>query len=183
MSSNKKNFSNLLTEVIEGNYCVGCGACVSVCPINVIKFENNNPSLFGKCIDCELCYENCPITEFEEDQFEKKIFNRIKKDEEKNYGITLGQYAVRTVSEKILNHCQDGGAATSLLIQALKEGFNGALVVDKDKEFFWKPIPLIVSNPDEIINTAGTKYSSAPTLKKLKESKSNNLVFFIKSHL
>ncbi|MBM3291705.1 4Fe-4S dicluster domain-containing protein [Candidatus Bathyarchaeota archaeon] len=178
MSSSKTNFSDLSDQVITKNYCVGCGACVSVCPAKVIDFIDA-PKLIGKCIECGLCFENCPIPNFDEKEFEEKIFGRIKKDSEINCGITIGEYAIRAVSTEVLTNCQDGGAATSLLLQALKEGFTGALVVDKDIN--WNPKPLLVSTPAEIINAAGTKYSSAPILKSLKEinQKQNNKLVII----
>lgn len=175
---NKKVFSNLYYEIIEKKICVACGACVAVCPIKVIDFKNNLPVLIGNCIQCGLCYENCPVTGFNESKMEEKLFGRNRNEKEKNYGVSIGLYAVKAISKNIISKCQDGGAATALLIQALKQGLTGALVVDKNENGSWMPKPVIASDEDTIIKSAGTKYTSAPIIKKmvdLVDNKQNNL--------
>lgn len=42
--------------------CVGCGACVSACPIGAIKLENNVAVIDKEeCIDCGSCASECPV--------------------------------------------------------------------------------------------------------------------------
>jgi coenzyme F420-reducing hydrogenase beta subunit len=47
--------------------CCGCKACYSICPENVIFFEEDNEGFFYpvintlKCIKCDLCRKVCPI--------------------------------------------------------------------------------------------------------------------------
>ena len=51
--------------------CIGCTACVSVCPTEAISGERKqlhyiDPKL---CIDCDACVEACPVDAcFAEDQ-------------------------------------------------------------------------------------------------------------------
>ena len=54
---------------VDPNYCKGCGLCISVCPVKIIRFsENINSKGYHytecfepeKCIACKLCYTICP---------------------------------------------------------------------------------------------------------------------------
>lgn len=40
--------------------CVGCGACVSVCPLNNIRLEGGRPVWGGSCTHCTACINRCP---------------------------------------------------------------------------------------------------------------------------
>jgi len=50
-----------MPAVIDEEKCVGCGACVDVCPTEVITMEDDvakiNPA---ECVDCGTCVEECP---------------------------------------------------------------------------------------------------------------------------
>ena len=56
--------------VIETEKCVGCGACVTVCPEKAIKLERDlGPVIKTKellvdqdaCVQCQVCEEQCPM--------------------------------------------------------------------------------------------------------------------------
>jgi len=49
--------------VVDQEVCVGCGACVSVCPVGALELTDegkafSNPEL---CIDCGACMAECPM--------------------------------------------------------------------------------------------------------------------------
>lgn len=55
-----------LKDVVTLNYnsekCNGCGACLSVCPRQVLQ-RSNGKVLIGQrdaCIECGACQRNCP---------------------------------------------------------------------------------------------------------------------------
>jgi thioredoxin reductase (NADPH) len=54
--------SSILVHAINDDRCVGCDACVAVCPTNVLDLVNNKSRVlrFQDCIQCEQCMWVCP---------------------------------------------------------------------------------------------------------------------------
>jgi coenzyme F420 hydrogenase subunit beta len=165
MSGKPKIFGHLLAEVVRKDLCVGCGACVSVCPVNAIDLEGDKPKLVGQCIACGMCYANCPRAEFDEGEVEERVFGRTRSEEEAELGVHTKLYAVRAKDEGVLARSQNGGAVTALLKQFLAEGGDGVVVTGLDEEGIWVPKPVVASNDEEILEGSGTKYTPSPTLK------------------
>ncbi len=40
--------------------CVGCGVCVSECPVDAIE-EGETYTINDKCVDCGACADACPV--------------------------------------------------------------------------------------------------------------------------
>lgn len=45
---------------IKESECVGCGACVDVCPEGAITCDDIAVIDAGKCVDCGACVDECP---------------------------------------------------------------------------------------------------------------------------
>jgi coenzyme F420 hydrogenase subunit beta len=161
MSARPKAFGNLMAEVIRPKLCVSCGACVAVCPLNSIEMAGSTPRLVSLCTVCGMCYNNCPRTEFDEEELEKKSFGWVKGASE--IGFYRGLYAVRTLNERILERCQDGGAVTAILAHMHSKGCI-AVVAGLKESGIWEPQPLVASSLEELVEAAGTKYTPSPTL-------------------
>jgi len=41
--------------------CVRCGACASVCPVNVIEVSDSQIRVEKGCTNCGLCERVCPM--------------------------------------------------------------------------------------------------------------------------
>lgn len=161
MPEKPKIFGTLNIEVVNTGLCMYCGTCIASCPVNVIGYsDEEKPVLKGICFLCELCYYSCPRIELPINEIEMKIFGRERTQEERVLGIFKAAYAAKALDPEILKASQDGGVATTLLLQALEDKIvDYAIVTGVDEKKPWKPIPLIASKKEELLKAAGSKYS------------------------
>ena len=49
--------------VVNKDLCLGCGACVSVCPVEALSLDADGHAESNKdvCIDCGTCVDTCPV--------------------------------------------------------------------------------------------------------------------------
>ena len=48
--------------VVDEDKCYGCGACIALCPINVLDLENRIAIVDeSNCTHCEHCISSCPV--------------------------------------------------------------------------------------------------------------------------
>jgi coenzyme F420 hydrogenase subunit beta len=179
LAQEKKIFGDLVKDVVDRNLCVSCGTCVAACPVNVIELEEDLPRLVGDCIECGLCYANCPRTTFGVDEMDMAIHGRTRKESEQLTGIYRAAYAARTRREDIHEKAQNGGVVTSLLSQFIEDGGDAVIVAGLEEDKIWVPAPVIAKDMETVLESAGTKYTSSPTLvgvkKAVKEEKLGNI--------
>jgi coenzyme F420 hydrogenase subunit beta len=165
MTKNSKlSFEETLRKVVFSKKCTGCAACVIVCPLNCLKYVEGKPEMVGKCNACGICSQVCPQYYSSRHALEKFVFGRERKLEEE-FGIYRRVVVARSTDKNILEVCQDGGVVTTLLTFALKnKRIDGAAVsrTDKDKPLY--PVPTLATTPQQILQSAGTRYSHSPNL-------------------
>lgn len=49
----------LKAKPVVTDACVGCGACVSVCPLGSIVLEDGKAQVTGRCMKCNACRKSC----------------------------------------------------------------------------------------------------------------------------
>ncbi len=51
-----------MPAVVNKEQCVGCQACVQVCPVNAITMTDENKAEVdaSTCVDCGACVSACP---------------------------------------------------------------------------------------------------------------------------
>jgi coenzyme F420 hydrogenase subunit beta len=156
-------FADLKTDVIDVGSCVLCGACYCVCPENIVSIEDRKPQLKGNCPpECNLCYVACPRTYLSQEVLTRDLDQKA-----------LGDY-LKIVSARAADfEGQDGGVATAILNYILDENVTEeVVVVDKMDGYPWKPEAILTSDVEDVKKAAGTKYSSCPVFKVLKEENS-----------
>ncbi len=152
-----------------------CGACVASCPVNVLYVgAKEEPGIVGPCAACQVCYYSCPRLELPIDEIEQEIHGRTRTPEEDILGIRGGIYSTRALDEKFWNAGQDGGTSIALLAHALEIGLIDSFVTvgfAKSNSAFalgngipMKAVPVIGSSAQEIIDTAGSKYTHSGVL-------------------
>ena len=46
---------------IDKETCIGCGACIDVCPVSALQLVNDKAECDESlCIDCGACIDTCP---------------------------------------------------------------------------------------------------------------------------
>lgn len=50
------------TFIVDDDRCYGCGACIALCPVNVLTLETKLAIVDEKnCTHCRLCIPSCPV--------------------------------------------------------------------------------------------------------------------------
>ncbi|MFA5479234.1 MAG: 4Fe-4S binding protein [Candidatus Muiribacteriota bacterium] len=54
----------MATPKIDSSACVGCGACVDACPVDVFKMESDKAVVANAdaCVECGACVDACPVS-------------------------------------------------------------------------------------------------------------------------
>ena len=170
MSAKKTGFENsLLTEVVEAGRCASCGTCVVACPFGCLELAKGKPSLVKECKVCGICAQACPRYNWAMEKAEAFTFGRIRNPQEE-FGVYRRIVASQAKPSDILKVRQDGGAATAMLVAALKNGLiDGAVVSGKSQEKPFLPVPILATTPEKIVESAGTKYTCSSALLALPE--------------
>ena len=80
--------------------CMGCGACVNICPVNAIKMTFNEKGFYTpqvdeeKCIKCGKCLKVCAALDYESNNKEPQVYAVAAYDEERIHSTSGGAFAV-----------------------------------------------------------------------------------------
>lgn len=77
--------SKTIKKIEGGDECVGCGACVNICPVKCIEMRMNGEGFSypyideERCINCGKCYKVCPTVKVQKLKKKPKILAMINK--------------------------------------------------------------------------------------------------------
>jgi coenzyme F420 hydrogenase subunit beta len=173
-------WKELYAEVITSGLCTGCAGCVISCPHDVIGYDHEQGGYkpfhleeelgADNCIHgekgCTSCTRACPRFRGWETEADEHLFARTRRDDE-IAGIYSDILLTRASDDMVHRIGQDGGLVSAILIWAMEEGYiDGALTSFLDGAAGdWKAKPGVAATKDEILASAGSRYTySANTL-------------------
>jgi coenzyme F420 hydrogenase subunit beta len=152
----------LKADVLLKDLCIGCGACISLCPY--FKSYNGKTAMLFPCTQPQgRCFAYCPKVEVDLDGVSKTVFGTEYKAD------PIGQYrSVKTAKAggKVKGgNFQCGGTVSALITYALeKKKIDAAVLTDREGVM---PVPRLVTDSAEVLKCASSKYTAAPTLSAL----------------
>ena len=149
----------LLSNVIERGLCIGCGACIGLCPY-FRSYRGKTAMLFpcdaseGRCFDC------CPRVEVDLDELSRQHCDvPYRADPLGHYRSIHTAQAGGKVGE---GPFQAGGTVSAVVSFALERGYlDGVVLTDREGLL---PVPRCVTTPGEVLRCGTSKYTAAPTL-------------------
>ena len=176
----RAQWAELFTEVVTSGLCTGCAGCVISCPHDVLGYDDQNgvykpfhledelgPSDCGHGQKgCTSCTRACPRFRNWETEADTYLFGREREPDEMA-GVSKDIFLARATDPQVHAQGQDGGLVSAILLWCLaNDRIDAALVsaLEGDGQT-WKAVPAVVRTPEEILATAGSRYTySANTL-------------------
>lgn len=183
-------WKELYAEVITTGLCTGCAACVISCPHEVIgyKHEEGQYTPFhledelgpDNCIHgekgCTSCTRACPRFRAWEPEADMQLFGRTRKDDEM-YGQYRQLLLCRAGDDVVHQKGQDGGFVGAMLIWLMNNDYIDAALTSflEGDGSSWKAIPGVAHNPDEVLASAGSRYTYSANTLALKQAQDEGL--------
>lgn len=162
----------LMEEIVETGRCVGCAACVTICPVDVFDYENEHPidTRSDACVLCVLCTDVCPVLRPVDKDLPEMLDLRPPAVDEGFGAYSYGVYA-RSTDPDWVARAQDGGLVSSLVIHGLETGaLRGAVLGDVDPEQRQIGRHLLATTRAEVLGAAGSRYTYSPNTLALLEA-------------
>ena len=179
LSKNKTPFKDI-TPIVNNYLCHSCGSCSSICPTNVISYQETNsgyifPKIdYSNCIECELCSIICPGVNFGVTLEEKQ-----KTFIDPFIGNISDSLIGKSKDTEIYNNSQSGGITTDILLQAIEKGIIDCAIVaimKSDANYPMLEVKLVESK-QELIESQKSKYLPVPLNESLRIIKEKKLKF------
>ncbi|PKN65541.1 MAG: coenzyme F420 hydrogenase [Deltaproteobacteria bacterium HGW-Deltaproteobacteria-12] len=172
---------NNAQEVYLNRLCLGCGACVSVCPEQKIKLVNIMDSGIrplmvegaaadktNACVNCRLCLDVCPGINTSIDHKSAGSQNTAERSG-KRWGAFLEFWEGYATDPDIRLKGSSGGLCTALSLFCLENGLaGGVLHIGIDAERPWENKTYRSTTKAELISRAGSRYAPAAPCDSLK---------------
>lgn len=135
--------TELSADVLEEGLCVGCGACVHLCPY-FATHRGKTAMLFPCSAETGRCHAYCPKTEVDLDAISRAFSGAGYTGDP--IGSFRAIYAARAQKTDPAGNFQDGGTVSALMRFALEAGLIHAAVLTGQQAGM--PAPGIATRPD-----------------------------------
>lgn len=182
-------WKELYEEVITTGLCTGCAGCVISCPHDVIGYEHEEGKYkpfhledelgLLNCVHgekgCTTCTRACPRFRAWEPQADEHLFGRVREPDEM-YGVARQLLLCRASDDMVHSMGQDGGFVSAMLIWLLEHDYiDGALTSFLEPDDLWKARPGIARNKEEVLASAGSRYTYSANPLALKQAQEEKL--------
>lgn len=159
-------------EVISPRRCVGCAACVSICPVDVFDYVDERPvaTRASACVDCLLCAEVCRVLRPPDSDMREFIDLQQPSIDEGDGPYSYALYTRSTVPD-VLARCQDGGLVSTIILHQLEAGkLKGAMVGDTYAENRQVGLHKLAKTREEVLQCAASRYTYSPNTLALQQA-------------
>ncbi len=181
-------WKELYAEVITTGLCTGCAGCVVTCPHDVIGYEHEEGKYtpfhleaelgpehcvhgFGEGGGCTTCTRACPRFRAWEPAADMHLFGRVREPDEMG-GIWRQLLLTRAADDTQHQKGQDGGFVTAMLTWLMDHDYiEAAMVSGVEAEDAWKAKPVLARNKEEVLATAGSRYTYCANPLALRDAK------------
>jgi len=151
--------NELVENVLQKGLCVGCGACVNLCPY-FAAYRGKIAITFPCTMEKGRCFAHCPKIEVDLHDLADTVFN------EPYRGSPMGEYrrivTARAGKKAPSGLFQCGGTVSALMAFALQSKAIDAAVLTGGDGLDTKPA--LVRDPAEVARFGTSKYMASPTL-------------------
>lgn len=154
----------LMEEVVKPGKCVGCASCVTICPVDVFDYEDENPvnARPDACVQCVLCAEVCPVLRPADKDLPDLLDYREPCTDEGYGPYSYGVYS-RSTDPDILKKCQDGGMVSSIILNEMESGrLNGAILGDVLEDNRQIGRHKLAQTREDVLDCAASRYTYSP---------------------
>ena len=157
--------SELDNSVIRAGLCIGCGACIDLCPY-FRSYRGKTAFLFPCTREEGRCFAYCPKVEVDPDSLSRFLFNRPYEGDP--MGVCRSIHVARAGDRVKRQSFQSGGTVSALIYFALRsKRIRGAVLTGQDGLL---PFPRLVTRPADVFRQSLSKYAAAPTLAALNQA-------------
>lgn len=161
-------YNILKSNILDNDFCTGCGACEATCPVNALQVEDTQVKRLYDCsksIDlCPICNEVCPHSQALLLRSLEAVSDAPMNSEAVGYlrKIVLAQ----ANDPKIREESADGAVVTTLLTFGVEgKVFDSTIVTQTDPANPIKPKPSVALTPQEIASATGSKFFPSNVIK------------------
>ena len=159
--------NELLQDVINKKLCIGCGACIHLCPY--FRSYRGRTAMIFPCTKSEgRCWAYCPKVEVDLDALSQNCFGGPYTKDALGYYRSIHMSRAGSKAKIKKGAVQAGGTVSALMSFALAKGLLDAAVLTGKEGLL--PVPRIVTDAREALRVGSSKYAAAPTLAALNQA-------------